>query len=258
MSRDSVGKILLVAFSLCVVCSVMVSSTAVALKDKQQTNVAKDRKRNVLVAAGLVTPDQADVDVDAYFENIEARVYDLDTGKVADVKAADFDAEKALKAEPHAIPAGVPGGDKVKARSKQQVVYLVKTKEGALDAVVLPIQGLGLWSTLKGFLALEADLVTVRGLVYYDQKETPGLGGEVDNPIWRAQWPGKKLFDADGSYHFTVVKGPASGGDPHKADGISGATITCNGVDGMLRYWMSADGYGPVLENLGKGVKRDG
>ena len=70
----------------------------------------------------------------------------------------------------------------------QTLVYELRDDAGALDLVVLPVHGLGLWSILYGFVALDADLETIRGLTYYEHKETPGLGGEVDNPRWKSLW----------------------------------------------------------------------
>lgn len=260
MSKDSVGKILFVAIALCVVCSVVVSSAAVALRPMQNENAAKDKKKNVLVAAGLITSEDKNVDVDAYFKNIEVVLFDLNTGDPVDLteqELAAYDAQKAVKdpALSTSINPKLDGGA-VKVRPNKQRVYLVKDDAGELETVVLPIYGLGLWSTLRGFIAMEKDLKTVKGLVYYEHKETAGLGGEVDNPKWRAQWKGKELFE-NGDYKFTVVKGPNATNE-HEADGISGATITCNGVDWMLKYWMSDEGFGKALNWIEKQEKGDG
>lgn len=260
MSKDSVGKILFVATALCVVCSVLVSAAAVALRPMQSENAAKDKKRNVLVAAGLISADDKNADVDSFFKNIDVKLMDLNAGKPAELseeEAAAYDPLKAVKdpAQSKTIDAKLDGGA-VKVRPNLQRVYLVKNDAGQLETVVLPIYGLGLWSTLRGFLALEPNLSTVKGLVYYDQKETAGLGGEVDNPNWRAQWKGKELFE-DGKYKFTVVKGPNAKNE-HEADGISGATITCDGVKYMLQYWMSDEGFGKALEWVKDQEKGDG
>ena len=98
--------------------------------------------------------------------------------------------------------------------------------------LIMPIEGKGLWSTLYGFLSLDADMNTVRGITFYKHGETPGLGGEVDNPNWKALWNERQAFDADGSVEISVIKGragPASE-DPHRVDGLSGATLTSKGV----------------------------
>jgi Na+-transporting NADH:ubiquinone oxidoreductase subunit C len=115
--------------------------------------------------------------------------------------------------------------------------------------IVLPIEGYGLWSTLYGFLAVEADTTTVRGITYYQHGETPGLGGEVDNPAWRAAWIGRKAFDQDFEPAIQVIKGQAGRPeqDPHHVDGLTGATITSRGVTNMMRFWLGPDGFGPYL-----------
>ena len=115
--------------------------------------------------------------------------------------------------------------------------------------LVLPIEGYGLWSTLYGFLALDADTKTIRGLTYYQHLETPGLGGEVDNPSWKALWPGRVAFDDTGSPVISVIKGRAGSPqeDPYRVDGLSGATITSRGVTHMLRFWLGEAGFAPYL-----------
>ena len=74
------------------------------------------------------------------------------------------------------------------------VVYFVM-KAGQVDQLVIAVEGLGMWGTIYGFLSLDRDAVTVRGLTYYEHKETPGLGGEIGNPVWQALWRGRKAFD---------------------------------------------------------------
>ncbi|MEQ8766452.1 MAG: Na(+)-translocating NADH-quinone reductase subunit C [Planctomycetota bacterium] len=255
MSNDRVLKIVLVATLLCVVCSVLVSTAAVVLRPMQEKNSQLDMRRNILEAAQLIEPGE-EVDVEALFENIEVRVIDMNTGEEAEgIDPAEYDPRKAAK-DPKLGEPVPPDEDlaEIKRRALYQKVYLHRNESGELDKVILPIHGLGLWSTLYGFIALEPDLKTVQGLVYYDHKETPGLGGEVDNPKWKAQWPGKVLFDDDGNYDFTVHKGPSPVQSVHDADGVSGATITLRGVDSMLRYWMGENGYGPFLDNLKKKI----
>ena len=86
-------------------------------------------------------------------------------------------------------------------------MYLVRDNAGEIDTLILPIRGYGLWSTLWGFIALEEDYNTVVGLGFYSHAETPGLGGEVDNPKWKGQWPGKKVADNAGALKIEVTKG---------------------------------------------------
>jgi Na+-transporting NADH:ubiquinone oxidoreductase subunit C len=249
--RDTITKTFTVAFLLCVACSVLVSSAAVVLRPTQNINKALDKKRNILTAAGLYVQG---IDIDAAYQSIEAKVVDLSTGQYAeDIDAATYDTRRAAKDPATSQETSDLERAGIKRRAKSSSVYLVR-KGDRLDKVILPVHGKGLWSTLYGFLALDAaDLTTIKGLVFYEHAETPGLGGEVDNPTWKALWNGKQAFDAAGKPKISVIKGrvnPADKGSEFKVDGLSGATITSRGVHNMLRYWLSADGYGPYLAKL--------
>jgi Na+-transporting NADH:ubiquinone oxidoreductase subunit C len=128
----------------------------------------------------------------------------------------------------------------------------VRDDSGALEMVILPIWGKGLWSTLYGFLALDSDLRTISGITFYDHKETPGLGGEVDNPRWKSLWRGRQAFDETGEVAIEVIKGRAGppDEDPYLVDGLTGATITSRGVGNFVQFWLGEAGYGPYLDRL--------
>ena len=135
------------------------------------------------------------------------------------------------------------------------MVYLLK-KDGKVQKFILPIEGKGLWSTLYGFIALGPDTNLIEGITFYQHGETPGLGGEVDNPSWKAKWPGRLAFgpagapEKWGAPRIKVIKGAAGPVDkaPHKVDGLAGATITANGVTHLLNLWLGENGFGPYLE----------
>ena len=135
------------------------------------------------------------------------------------------------------------------------LIYKKLDEAGQLDLIVLPVEGKGLWSTMYGFLALDPDLATIRGLTFYQHGETPGLGGEVDNPRWKALWPGRIAFDETGEPVIAVARGRVGTPqqDPHRVDGLAGATLTSRGVTAMLRFWLGERGYGPYLERLKRG-----
>ncbi|MFT5089424.1 MAG: Na+-transporting NADH:ubiquinone oxidoreductase subunit C [Candidatus Latescibacterota bacterium] len=256
MAKDTVGKTFGVALAVCLVCSVLVSAAAVSLRPTQAVNKALDKKRNILMAAGLIKPgESAGADrVNELFGNIEERVIDLSTGAYTDVKPSDFDGRKAAvdPAQSLTIPAAKDFAG-IKRRANLSDVYLVSDGK-RIRKVILPINGKGLWSTLYGFIALDSkDLNTIRGLVYYEHGETPGLGGEVDNPNWKALWDGKKAFGKDGEVRIEVIKGQVVPGNPaaqHQVDGLSGATITARGVKDMLKYWLGEEGFAPYLGKL--------
>ncbi len=132
-------------------------------------------------------------------------------------------------------------------------MYLIKDDAGELQQLILPVRGKGLWSTMYGFLALEPDGRTVRGITFYEHGETPGLGGEIESEKFQQQWKGKVVRDAQGNARFEFVRGNVAPDDPeaeHKIDGIAGATITTRGVTDMILFWMGQQGYGPLLDRI--------
>lgn len=238
---------------VCVACAVVVSSSAVALRERQAVNQMLDMQRNVLVAAGLAAPDEALApdEIEARFAPIRQVVVDRESGAPADVDPAAFD-PRAAAADPATSRAAPPNDAGLQRVADQALVYELRAADGALDLVVLPVHGLGLWGILYGFVALDADLETIRGLTYYEHKETPGLGGEVDNPRWKRLWNGRKAFGPDGAPAIEVIRGLAGPpeDDPFRVDGLAGATMTSRGVTRMLRFWLDEQGFGPYLERL--------
>lgn len=244
-----------VAAVLCLVCSLVVSAAAVGLKGMQDANAALDKKKNILLAAGLCEKSSKSGEIaKIYEEKIVAHLVDIDSGDVLDPDASElpidpetYDPRKAAKDKSLQEPVeggALPG---IANREPYAEVYEI-VEEGETAGYILPIYGKGLWSTLYGFLAVEADGETVKGITYYSHAETPGLGGEVDNPSWKALWPGKKIYEADGEVGLGVVKG--RGADEYSIDGLSGATITSNGVDDMIKYWLGPNAFGQYLAKI--------
>jgi len=250
----STGYIIGFSALVCVVCALFVAGSAVSLKDLQQRNVRVDRQRNVLSVAGLLRPgDEASAtEVQQLFDRaIRPVVIDLSTGEEnTEVDPASFDQRTAVKdpARSHRAP---DNPAKVLRLPDQALVYEVIEK-GELKSIILPIEGMGLWSVLYGYIALAPDLRTIKGITYYEQGETAGLGGEVENPRWKALWVGRKAFDERGNVKIRVTKGPAGppSEDPYRVDGLSGATLTSRGVTNMLHFWLGEEGFGPFLARL--------
>lgn len=256
-SKDSTQRTLVVAFLLCVVCSIVVSSTAVILKPLQDANRILDRNKNILSAAGLYDPGiHSDADVADLFTQFTPRIVDLPAGRILEndelaelgINIDTYDQRLVINdndfAEP--VPRELDQAD-IKRRVIYPMIYVMEDENG-LDTIVLPVNGYGLWGILYGFLALEGDANTVKGLAFYELKETPGLGAEVRNPNWRAQWPGKKIYDSSGEVALQV--GGGSAGEEYQIDGLSGATLTTRGVDNLIQYWLGDEGYGPVLKSI--------
>lgn len=273
LPNDSFEKTVAVAVGLCLVGAVLVAGSAVALKPLQESNKSNDEKVNILEVAGLLGEDRKNID--EAFKNIEPKIVELSTGSYSDaVDPKTYDQRKAAK-EP-ALSVAIPPEDdiaSIKRKAKYAKVYLVK-ENGQLKSIILPVNGYGLWSTMYGFMALEADGETVIGLNLYDQAETPGLGGEVVNPKWKALWKGKKVYNYSkttvhesnlsekgqtievGEVALGLVKGGVEPGKPgaeYQVDALAGATLTSRGVSNLIRYWMGTDGFGPYLAKVRAG-----
>ncbi|MEE4146977.1 MAG: Na(+)-translocating NADH-quinone reductase subunit C [Halieaceae bacterium] len=253
-SNDGMSKTLIVAFSVSIVCAIFVSAATVMLKQVQEVNKALDRKRNILAAAGMLEEGRS---VEEQFSQIQTRLVDLRTGRFADdIDPQKYDQRKAAK-DPSTSDKLSPEEDlaKIGRRENYAVVYVVENDDGEIDKVILPVRGYGLWSTMHGFVALEDDANTVAGLGFYEHGETPGLGGEVDNPRWKAMWPGKEVY-RDGEVAVGLIKGsvdPSAANAPWQVDGLAGATLTSRGVTNLLHFWMGENGFEPFLNNLRAG-----
>jgi len=252
LTSESGRKTVLVALAVCLVCSVLVAGAAVALKPTQAANQEADRKRNIVEVAGLMAPG---LSVTQAFEKVDVQLIELATGTPSDAfDPGVFDIVKAGK-DPALSDPLTRRNDvaQIKRKPKYLPVYRVSGPDGELKTLILPVYGYGLWSTLYGFLALEGDLRTVQGLKFYQHAETPGLGGEVDNPKWRALWRGKVVFDEQWRPRVELVKGsvdPSAPDAAHKIDGLAGATLTSRGVTNLLNFWLGDEGYAPYLARL--------
>jgi Na+-transporting NADH:ubiquinone oxidoreductase subunit C len=246
-SRDSIGNTLTVAVSLSLVCSILVAGTSVMLKPRQERNENEFRQRIILEVASLMEPG---ADIETLFAGIEPRLVELSSGDyIDDIDAESFDTVAAAN-DPDlsiAIPADLDTGN-IRRRAIYAPVYLVKSGR-EVEQIILPVHGAGLWSTMYGYLALQNDGTTVNGLRFYSHAETPGLGDQIDDPDWRAQWVGKTVHGSDGEPRIEVVRGLVgdSSDAAYQIDGLSGATLTGRGVSDLVRYWTGPHGFGPYL-----------
>ncbi len=251
-SRDSVANTLIVSVGVSLVASVLVATAAIYLKPVQERNENLYRQQIILDVAGLYSPHE---DVDRLFRQIDTRIVDLANGEYANqIDAATFDTVAAAR-DPDLGVSIAPQADiaNIRQRARYAPVYLVQDHEG-ISQIILPIYGSGLWSTMRGFMSLDADGNTVHDLRFYEHGETPGLGDQIDKLEWRRLWRGKKLFaDNDGLPRIEIIRGfvnERSPGAIHQVDGISGATMTGRGVTNLVRYWTGPDGFGPYLATL--------
>jgi Na+-transporting NADH:ubiquinone oxidoreductase subunit C len=249
MPVDGIVKTVIVATALCFVCSMVVSFAAVNLKSIQEVNKAIDKQKNILQVAGVY---HEGIDVNKTFSSFQPLVVDLNSGKFTDkFDPSIFDDKKAAQ-DPLLSVSLENDPASIGRRTNYATIYLLKKDDGSLDKVILPIHGYGLWSTLYGFIALEDNLNDIFGLQFYQHAETPGLGAEVDNPKWKAQWKGKKLNNENGELMIQVAKTQKY--KDHHIDALAGATLTSNGVDNLVKFWMGKDGFQKFLNNLKNGA----
>ena len=297
--QDGPFKTILVATLLCLVCSLLVSYASVRLRPLQEKNAKLDFQKKLLITAKLIDPNTLttkDQVQNIFKEKVVIKTVDLKTGEEVQVSEDELQKEESIFPEQDLA--------KIKTRSRYSKVYWI-LENGELDQIILPVRGKGLWSTLYGLLALDRNMRTIKGLEFYKHGETPGLGGEVDNPKWKAQWKDKLAFEkidkmnlggsdsnfsdkntdrhmqamrkpepdkpgketesggtdksrvsSDGfipTVAIQVLKGRVNPDDPKrnfKVDGLTGATITSQGVQSLLHYWLGQDALGPYIQNL--------
>lgn len=245
-------SVLVLAF----VCSAMVAGAAVGLRPLQEANKRLDQKKNILYAADLYDSSKS---VDDLFKNIETKVVELSTGRYLSEQEMSPDEYNQVKAalndslsKPLASDADIA---KLGRIEKYSLVYLVKNGD-VIQQVVLPVRGKGLWSTMYAYIAIDSDFTTVRGISFYEHGETPGLGGEIENRKWQQSWQGKKVYSPNETPVLGLVKGKAAEGEngQYQIDGLSGATLTANGVTNLLEFWFGDYGFKPYLEKMKGGI----
>lgn len=259
-NKDSTVGTVGVVTALCLACSIVVSVAAVGLRPMQQENKALDKQSNILAVAGVDLDSVTKAEMaKLYGDNIEARLVDLTTGEFVAGDADNFDTKQAAK-DPAQNIRLASADDKAGLRqiSRLTPVFLAKDAEGKVESLILPVYGRGLWSTMYAFVAVATDGETVKGITYYEHGETAGLGDAIERPEWRALFVGKKLFDQDGKPALRIVKGGADKASPHEIDGLSGATLTGNGVQHTFDFWMGPKGFGPFLAKVRAGGINNG
>lgn len=221
MQREGNLYTFLFAFGICVICSLGLALAYSNLRPRQLANIKLDKQKNIMVASGILSKEvigskSREALSQLFADNFESQVLDL-KGNITD-KTVDM----------------------VPPKSKTDLIlYKRKAVDGSRPIYVFPIAGKGLWSTMYGYFALEDDLNTVKGITFYQHGETPGLGAEVDQAWFTANYVGKRILNKNGNLvSVSIVKGKVKdipeGLKPHSVDGISGATLTCNGVNAFL------------------------
>ena len=249
-NKDSIKNILMIGIGLCLVCAAVISIIAVGLKELQKNNAILDQQKKIVAAADLQEFYGSN---EVAFDSIEEIIIDIEEGLITNDSTEKYDLSKELR-DPsrHIVLSSIEDIATIKKRENFSKIFL-EYREGQLNTVILPVRGYGLWGILYGYLAISSDLNTIVGLEFYEHKETPGLGAEVDNPKWKALWRGKKIYDENGEILIKVVKGKVDNSNEmstYEVDGLSGATLTSNGVSNLLAYWLSDSGFKKFLNNL--------
>ena len=255
------------AGAICLVCSIILAGAATMLKDKQVANVRHDIAVNIFGAVGYNVADLKKKPKQELFDLFEKEFQVLLLDGKDQVAKPDFmRTELIALGFPEDMINDLSTGDLLDRFSKSlnllarksdksleeydpgyKVIY-VHAPEGKKNAYVIPIKGNGLWDIIKGYVALDLDLNTIKGITFYEHKETPGLGARITEDWFKESYIGKKVFDKSGNLvSVKIAKGKAVPG-PHAVDGISGATLTGNGINDFLKRDLAR--YEPVFKNL--------
>ena len=218
-----------------VVVAAVLAVAAMAFKPMQTANIKAETLSQMMVAAGLGTMDEFqeignDNVLVRYSENIsEAFTVNLDGEKVSDLKTDKDNIELVDNFKPQDVAIKNHG---------EATLPVYRFKSGA---TVIPIYGAGLWGPVWGYIALDTDFQTILGVYFDHSGETPGLGSKIkDDPEFQAQFIGKSFDLANAANPFDILKGGAPEGNNHAVDAISGATMTCRGLDTGIDLWIGA------------------
>ena len=250
--RDSAVRSLGVALAVAFVCALLVSTTTVLLRPVQRANIEAARIMQ------LVQQALPDAGASLQAEDLEAYVVELASGRIeSGMDAAVFDAEAAASQAETSIE--IPREEdlaRLRRRALHAPVYLVRGAERRIDTIILPASARGYQSILRAWLVLDGDAATLRALTVYEQGETPGVGTRIEDPEWQALWRNRPIYDADGIVRIGVATRAGDESGPYAnflVDGISGATRSARGIDGMVRYWLGEHGFGPFLDRIREG-----
>ena len=213
---------------LVLIVAAALSFTASSLKDRQQRNIEIETKRSILSSLGVAsTVDNAET---LYAQYIKASMVVSPAGDVL----PDMKAEQVVVKEQV-------------GKGSDRLLPLYKAKIDGQDYTVIPLAGKGLWGSIWGFIALESDMNTVKGVFYDHATETPGLGAEITTDKFKAPFKGKQIYDDAGTFvSVSVAKKVTYIPDNHTVDAISGGTMTSKGLDAMLKDCLRP--YGNYFE----------
>lgn len=224
--RQSNTYIILYAAAITVVCGGLLAFASVSLKPMQDANIAMEKKENIL--SSVLTLKEGD-DINALYEKqVKGFVLDYNGNIKAGLTPEDVDLAKEYKK----VPA-----------ERLLPVYEFRSAEDSskVEYAVMPVYGYGLWNNIWGFVAVKSDFSTIQGVKFDHVGETPGLGARIKSDDIQDRYKGKMIFDKGVLASVMMQKGEGAdyGQDPHKVDGMSGATLTGKGVNNMLKEYMA-------------------
>lgn len=248
LPNESRAKTIVVAFLVSAICAALVSGATVMLRPIQAANrAAEEQARIAALVKGI--PGMATL-LDDAGGSLSSVVIDLESGRAAKgVTSATLETALADPANWSAID---PGRDLAGLGQRPDFAQVYLLRDGdRVSLALLPVAGQGYGGRIEAVIALRGDRNTIAGIAVTRHSETPGLGARIEESSWQAGFPGTELRDEAGEMRFRVAHGPASG--VHEVDGITGATRTGRGVTQMVRFWLGPDGYGPLLDAIGRG-----
>ncbi len=236
-NKDSNGFIILFVVIMVVTVSISLSLISSGLKPLKDKNEMVDKKGKILKSVVLVNEKEekelftADFVLNEFDSKITQIVVDYQGNVKEGLSSFNVDFKKETR-KPE------------QERSYPVFVY----QDGGEKYYIIPLIGLGLWDEISGYLALKGDLTTLRGAAFDHKGETPGLGAKISEYWFREQFQDKTIFDEQGNYHFTVLKGEGNSLKENQVDGMSGATLTADGTKEMIKNSIAM--YRPFFEKI--------
>ncbi len=212
----------------------ILSFTSQVLAPAQKKSIELDTKQSILSA--VMKLEKGDDALAIYSSRIKSMVVDLEGNLI----------EKDRKGNPIvAENVNILKNYKMDRDKREYPVYEYMSKDDPtkIEAYILPLYGAGLWNAIYGYVALEKDLNTIKGVSFGHVQETPGLGARIDSKEIQVRYQGKTIFDESGKLVSVVmkkgeVKDPSLFGT-HEVDGMSGATLTAKGLNAMVKDYLT-------------------
>lgn len=237
-NKNSNGYIMTYAIAMTIIFGSLLAFVSESLGPKQRAAVLLEKQMFILKAAlgeeGLEGIKKSEIP-DLYTKTVKIDVINS-KGEKLEAEEAQINISKEYK---------LPSDE------RKLPVYVVYNKDDntKVESYVFPVYGNGLWDYIWGYIAVAGDLETINGAIFDHKGETPGLGARITDADIQTRFVGKKIFNTAGELdapHFQKGEGNDYSSNPHKVDGLSGATITANGVNSMLDAYLEL--YKPYIK----------